>query len=69
MTSERANLAIEEIAFKDIQAPSSKLPAWQKDLPIPINFSMVKDTVKQKPDHVYTIKMYAQLWRHGHENR
>ncbi|MGB7566583.1 MAG: hypothetical protein WBM07_01875 [Chitinivibrionales bacterium] len=57
MTSERANLAIEEIAFKDIQAPSSKLPAWQKDLPIPINFSLVKDTVMQKPDHVYTIKM------------
>jgi hypothetical protein len=57
LTSEKADLKIEEITFKDNLTPSNKLPAWQKELPIPVNFLFVKDTVMQKPDHVYTIKI------------
>lgn len=57
LTSEKANLKIEEVVFKNNQAPSDKVPTWQKDLPIPVNFSLVKDSVVQKTDHAYTVKI------------
>jgi hypothetical protein len=47
-TTEKADFKIEDVVFKDNQTPSDKSPTWQKELPIPVNFSLVKDSVVQK---------------------
>lgn len=57
ITTEKADLKIQEIAFKSNQTPSNKSPVWQKDIPIPLDYSITKDTVIKKPDHVYTVKI------------
>ena len=41
LTSEKANLKIEEVVFKNNQAPSDKVPTWLKDLPIPVTSKRV----------------------------
>ena len=57
LTTEKADLKIEEVTFKNNQTPSDKSPTWQKELPIPVNFSLVKDSVVQKTDHAYKVKI------------
>jgi hypothetical protein len=57
LTSEKADLTIEEIAFKENRPTSNNLPAWQKELPIPVSFSMTKDPAKQNADQTFTVKI------------
>lgn len=57
LTSEKADLKIQEVSFKENQPPSDKIPAWQKDLPIPVAFSITKDSTTQKADHIFTVKI------------
>jgi hypothetical protein len=57
LTSEKADLKIEEVTFKESPQPTDKLPAWQKDLPLPVTFSVIKDSLAQKTDHVFTVKI------------
>jgi hypothetical protein len=57
LTSEKVDLKIEEIAFKENQTNPNNLPAWQKELPIPVSFSMEKDPPKQNADQTFKVKI------------
>lgn len=67
LTSEKADLKLEEVSFKENAAPTDKLPDWQKDLPIPASFSVVKDSTTQKGDHVFSVKITINYGKTGNK--
>jgi hypothetical protein len=68
LTTEKADFKIEEVSFKDNQAPSDKVPTWQKELPIPVNFTVVKDSVVQKTDHAFRVKIMFNYGESGNKS-